>query len=54
MLIRLFDIFFSLCITFFASAFAPIVLIFYDSPEKREIFYRQERIGRHVELLLLF
>jgi len=47
MLIRLFDIFFSLlALLFLLPLFAPIVLILRFTGE-REIFYRQERIGRH-------
>ena len=47
MLIRFFDIFFSfLAIFFLLPLFVPIVLILRFSGE-REIFYRQERVGRH-------
>ena len=47
MLIRLFDIFFSLlALLFLLPLFAPIVLILRFTGEG-EIFYRQERIGRH-------
>jgi lipopolysaccharide/colanic/teichoic acid biosynthesis glycosyltransferase len=46
MLIRFFDIFFSfLAIIFLLPLFAPIVLILRFTGE-REIFYRQERVGR--------
>jgi lipopolysaccharide/colanic/teichoic acid biosynthesis glycosyltransferase len=47
MLIRLFDIFFSLlALLFLLPLFAPIVLILKFTGEG-EIFYRQERVGRH-------
>ena len=47
MLIRFFDIFFSfLAIIFLLPLFAPIVLVLRFTGE-REIFYRQERVGRH-------
>lgn len=47
MLIRFFDIFFSLlALIFLLPLFVPILLILRFTGEK-EIFYRQERVGRH-------
>ena len=47
MLIRFFDILFSLlALLFLLPLFTPIVLILRFTGEK-EIFYRQERVGRH-------
>jgi lipopolysaccharide/colanic/teichoic acid biosynthesis glycosyltransferase len=47
MVIRFFDIFFSsLALLFLLPLFIPIVLILRFTGE-REIFYRQERVGRH-------
>ena len=47
MVIRFFDIFFSsLALLFLLPLFIPIVLVLRFTGE-REIFYRQERVGRH-------
>ena len=53
MLIRFFDIFFSLlALLFLLPIFAPIILILLFTGEK-EIFYRQERVGRRGTPFLL-